>query len=112
MVGPGEVDADLEPEIKEECGGKYGDVNKVVIFEIPGAPAHQAVRIFVEFGRVEAAIKGNTYEIASPFLGAIHFETLFFVLALIDLNGRFFGGREVQASFYDVDKFSKYQLSD
>ena len=59
MVGPGEVDADLEPEIKEECSGKYGDVNKVVIFEIPGAPAHEAVRIFVEFGRVEAAIKGN-----------------------------------------------------
>ena len=69
MVGPGEVDADLEPEIKEECAGKYGDVNKVVIFEIPGAPEHEAVRIFVEFGRVEAAIKGMI-EIES-----LHFES-------------------------------------
>ena len=24
MVGPGEVDAELEPEVKEECEGKYG----------------------------------------------------------------------------------------
>lgn len=33
MVGPGEVDADLEGETKEECQ-KYGEVNKVVIFEV------------------------------------------------------------------------------
>ena len=30
MVGPGEVDDDLEPETAEECG-KYGKVAKVVI---------------------------------------------------------------------------------
>ncbi len=59
MVGPGEVDDDLEPEIKEECHGKYGDVASVVIFEIPGANPEEAVRIFIEFKRVEAAIKGN-----------------------------------------------------
>ena len=58
MVGPGEVDDELEPEIKEECNTKYGDVNKVVIFEIPGAVPEEAVRIFVEFNRVESAIKG------------------------------------------------------
>ena len=33
MVGPGEVDDDLEPETAEECG-KYGKVAKVVIFEV------------------------------------------------------------------------------
>jgi hypothetical protein len=37
------------------------------------------------------------------------FET---ISAVVDLNGRFFGGREVQARFYDVFKFSKYQLND
>lgn len=58
MVGPGEVDADLEPEIKDECNTKYGDVHKVVIFEIPNATPEEAVRIFVEFKRVESAIKG------------------------------------------------------
>lgn len=89
MVGPGEVDDDLEPEIKEECHTKYGDVQSVVIFEIPNVAAEDAVRIFVEFKRVESAIK-----------------------AVVDLNGRFFGGREVRASFYDVERFKSYNLND
>ena len=29
MVGPGEVDEELEPEIKEECEGKYGEIASV-----------------------------------------------------------------------------------
>lgn len=60
MVGPGEVDEDLEPETKEECT-KYGDVVKCVIFEIPGGnvPEEESVRIFVEFRRLESAIKGK-----------------------------------------------------
>ena len=33
MVGPGEVDDDLEPETAEECS-KYGKVVKCVIFEV------------------------------------------------------------------------------
>ena len=33
MVGPGDVDDDLEGETKEECQ-KYGEVNKVIIFEV------------------------------------------------------------------------------
>ena len=59
MVGPGEVDDDLEPEVKEECNGKYGDVSKVVIFEMPNVAPEEAVRIFIEFKRVESAIKGD-----------------------------------------------------
>ena len=60
MVGPGEVDEDLEPETAEECS-KYGDVVKVVIFEMPKGPQasiDDAVRIFVQFKRMESAIKG------------------------------------------------------
>ena len=59
MVGPGEVDDDLEPEVKEECNGKYGDVSSVVIFELPNTVPEEAVRIFIEFKRVESAIKGR-----------------------------------------------------
>jgi len=33
MVGPGEVDDDLQPEVVEECN-KYGDVGKVIIYEV------------------------------------------------------------------------------
>nr|SVE74384.1 EOG090X0BIL [Daphnia barbata] len=89
MVGPGEVDSDLEPEVREECQTKYGDVNKVVIFEVPNAEEEEAVRIFVEFKRMEAAIK-----------------------AVIDLNGRFFAGRQVKAGFYDVERFLNMDFND
>jgi hypothetical protein len=45
-------------ETKEECQ-KYGDVEKCLIYEIPDAPEDEAVRIFVEFKRVESAVKGT-----------------------------------------------------
>ncbi|XP_036166133.1 splicing factor 45-like [Myotis myotis] len=86
VVGAGEADEDLEVETKEECE-KYGKVGKCVIFEIPGAPDDEAVRIFLEFERVESAIK-----------------------AVLDLNGRYFGGRVVKACFYNLDKFRVLDL--
>lgn len=87
MVGPGEVDDDLQPETAEECA-KYGEVAKVIIYEIPeGVAEDEAVRIFVEFQRVESAIK-----------------------AVVDLNGRYFGGRTVKATFYNLDRFRRYDL--
>jgi len=90
MVGPGEVDGDLEPEVKEECNVKYGDVISVIVNELPNPSCpEEAVRIFIEFKRVESAIK-----------------------AVIDLNGRFFGGREVNARFFDQDKFENFILTD
>ena len=60
MVGRGEVDDDLEPETKEECS-KYGEVIKCIIFELTGdnIADEDAVRIFIEFKRVELAIKGK-----------------------------------------------------
>ncbi|XP_022901889.2 splicing factor 45 [Onthophagus taurus] len=87
MVGPGEVDDDLEPEVKDECNQKYGDVGSVIIHEINTSNPEEGVRIFVEFKRIESAIK-----------------------AVVDLNGRFFGGRQVKASFYDTEKFDNLQL--
>ncbi len=88
MVGPGEVDDDLQPEVVEECS-KYGDVRQCLIYEIPhGAPDDEAVRIFVQFAKVDSAIK-----------------------AIIDLNGRYFGGRTVTGSFYSEDKFEKFDLA-
>ncbi|CAD6222246.1 GSCOCG00000856001-RA-CDS [Cotesia congregata] len=89
MVGPGEVDADLEPEVKDECNTKYGDVGRVLIHEVMDVPPEEAVRIFVEFKRIESAIK-----------------------AVVDLNGRFFGGRQVKAGFYSSEKLDNLQLMD
>ncbi|KAH7838480.1 hypothetical protein Vadar_027069 [Vaccinium darrowii] len=89
MVGPGEVDDELEDEVGSECA-KYGIVTRVLIFEItePNFPSNEAVRIFVQFERAEETTK-----------------------AVVDLEGRFFGGRVVKATFYDEDKFNKNELA-
>lgn len=89
MVGPGEVDDELEDEVGSECA-KYGTVTRVLIFEITEVnfPVDEAVRIFVQFERPEETTK-----------------------ALIDLDGRYFGGRVVRASFYDEEKFNKNELA-
>jgi len=49
----------------------------------------EAIRIFIEFERIPSAVR-----------------------AMIDLNGRFFGGRKVKASYYDEDKFKMFQLGE
>ncbi|WOL18560.1 DNA-damage-repair/toleration protein [Canna indica] len=89
MVGPGEVDDELEDEVASECA-KYGTVTRVLIFEItePNFPSEEAVRIFVQFERSEEATK-----------------------ALVDLDGRFFGGRVVHATFYDEERFGNNELA-
>uniref|UniRef100_U5EYX1 Splicing factor 45 n=1 Tax=Corethrella appendiculata TaxID=1370023 RepID=U5EYX1_9DIPT len=89
MVGPGDVDDELEPEVKDECNTKYGEVISVIIHELQNVVPEEAVRIFVEFRRIESAIK-----------------------AVVDLNGRFFGGRQVKAGFFDQEKFLNLQLLD
>ena len=55
-------------QVGNECS-KYGNVQRVVIFEITeeNFPPELAVRIFIEFDRIESATK-----------------------ALVDLEGRFF----------------------
>ncbi|CAM8929995.1 hypothetical protein QQ045_021960 [Rhodiola kirilowii] len=89
MVGPGEVDDDLEDEVASECA-KYGTVTRVLIFEVvdPNFPADEAVRIFIQFERSEETTK-----------------------AFVDLDGRFFGGRVVHAAFYSEERFSKNELA-
>ncbi|KAH9610343.1 hypothetical protein KSS87_022705 [Heliosperma pusillum] len=89
MVGPGEVDDELEDEVASECA-KYGTVTRVLIFEItePDFPSIEAVRIFIQFERPEETTK-----------------------AYVDLDGRFFGGRVVRAAFYDEDRFNKNELA-
>lgn len=89
QVGPGEVDDELEDEVASECS-KYGVVTRVLIFEITETnfPHDEAVRIFVQFERPEETTK-----------------------AFVDLDGRFFGGRVVKASFYDEERFGRTELA-
>ncbi|KAI8605830.1 hypothetical protein EDD21DRAFT_362662 [Dissophora ornata] len=89
MVGPGEVDNSLQEETAVECG-KYGSVVRCLIFEVQNGkvPPEEAVRIFVKFETITSAEK-----------------------ALQDLDGRFFGGRQVCGRFFDERRFDLLQLA-
>jgi splicing factor 45 len=67
MISVIQVDDDLEGETREECS-KYGEVIQVIIYEIPhGVVPEEAVRIFVQFNRIESAIKGTSALSCSTF---------------------------------------------
>ena len=51
MVGPEDLDEELESEVTDECG-KYGNVNRVIIYQERQGEEEDAeiiVKIFVEF---------------------------------------------------------------
>lgn len=78
LVGPEEVDDELHDEIEEECS-KFGKVMQVAV-----ATVNQIVRAFVVFEDTKYARE-----------------------AAKELNGRYFGGRTVQARLYDLNKFQE-----
>eukprot|EP01100_Stratorugosa_tubuloviscum_P013503 TRINITY_DN678_c1_g1_i3.p1 TRINITY_DN678_c1_g1~~TRINITY_DN678_c1_g1_i3.p1 ORF type:complete len:102 (+),score=38.77 TRINITY_DN678_c1_g1_i3:399-704(+) len=85
MVGPGEVDEDLESETASECE-KYGRVIRCIVKEVlhPDVPEEEVVRIFVKFEQIDAATK-----------------------AINGLNGRYFGGRIIRAYYFIESEFNK-----
>lgn len=114
MVGPGEIDDELEDEVKSECSEKYGPVKKCVVYELTGKPAsEESVRIFVQFMIPEDAAKGKTIsERCSPALPALEYVLVTNAFAaLAGLHGRFFGGRQVKAAYYDESKFGQMDLT-
>lgn len=53
MVGPEDLDEELESEVTEECG-KFGGVNRVIIYQERQGEEEDAeiiVKIFVEFSK-------------------------------------------------------------
>ncbi|XP_059369591.1 poly(U)-binding-splicing factor PUF60-B isoform X2 [Carassius carassius] len=90
MVGPEDIDDDLEGEVMEECG-KYGAVNRVIIYQERQGEDDDAeiiVKIFVEFSDADEMNK-----------------------AIQALNNRWFAGRKVVAEFYDQERFNNSDLS-
>uniref|UniRef100_A0A669B777 Poly(U) binding splicing factor 60 n=3 Tax=Oreochromis TaxID=8139 RepID=A0A669B777_ORENI len=90
MVGPDDIDDDLEGEVTEECG-KFGQVKRVIIYQERQGEEDDAeviVKIFVEFS--EAAEMNR---------------------AIQALNHRWFGGRKVVAEVYDQERFDNGDLS-
>ncbi|XP_051572662.1 poly(U)-binding-splicing factor PUF60-B-like isoform X3 [Myxocyprinus asiaticus] len=90
MVGPEDIDDDLEGEVMEECG-KYGAVNRVIIYQERQGEDDDSeiiVKIFVEFSDAEEMNK-----------------------AIQALNNRWFAGRKVVAELYDQARFNNSDLS-
>jgi len=90
MVGPEDIDDDLEGEVTEECG-KFGNVNRVIIYQEKQGEEDDAeviVKIFVEFSEAAEMTK-----------------------AIQSLNNRWFGGRKVAAEVYDQERFENSDLS-
>ena len=90
MVGPEDVDEELQEEIEEECG-KYGEVEKVIIYQERQGEEEDApiiVKIFVEFKQSASAKRAKEA-----------------------LHNRFFGGRVVVAQIYDQELFENQDLS-
>ncbi|XP_052101830.1 poly(U)-binding-splicing factor PUF60-like isoform X1 [Mytilus californianus] len=90
MVGPEDLDDELESEVTEECG-KFGNVNRVIIYQEKQGEEEDAeviVKIFVEFTKQIEVERGCS-----------------------SLNGRYFGGRIVTAEKYDQDLFEAKDLS-
>ncbi|XP_029107962.1 poly(U)-binding-splicing factor PUF60-like isoform X2 [Scleropages formosus] len=90
MVGPEDIDDDLEGEVTEECG-KFGAVNRVIIYQEKQGEEEDAeviVKIFVEFSTASEMNK-----------------------AIQALNNRWFAGRKVVAEVYDQERFDNSDLS-
>lgn len=90
MVGPDDIDDDLEGEVTEECG-KFGRVKRVIIYQERQGEEDDAdviVKIFVEFSEVAEMNR-----------------------AIQALNHRWFGGRKVAAEVYDQGRFDSSDLS-
>ena len=61
MVGPEDLDDELEAEVTDECG-KYGNVNRVIIYQEKQSEEDDAeiiVKIFVEFSDQTGKILSN-----------------------------------------------------
>jgi len=90
MVGPEDVDEDLQAEIEEECN-KYGKVENVIIYQerqSEDVDAEIHVKIFVEFVLADQVKKAKNA-----------------------LDGRFFGGRTVTAFVYDQELYDQQDFS-
>lgn len=90
MVGIEDLDDELESEVTDECG-KYGIVNRVIIYQERQSEDDDAdiiVKIFVEFSSPHESAKARD-----------------------SLNGRYFGGRIVKAELYDQTLYEANDLS-
>jgi hypothetical protein len=82
LVAKGEVDEELQEEVTIECGN-FGKVSRVEIKEL-----EDHVRVFVVFEEPDSAAKAQKA-----------------------LHGRFFGGNQVEATFFELNKLESGEFA-
>ncbi|CCJ28228.1 unnamed protein product [Pneumocystis jirovecii] len=81
------LDDDLSQEIGDECNKSYGKVERCFVYKnINSSLTSDIVRVFVLFTDAISALR-----------------------AVNALDGRLFGGKEINVRFYDIDKFENGQ---
>lgn len=89
MIDASEVDSELEEELMSECN-KYGSVEKLTIYQEKQSEhdGDIVVKIFVLFHTLESS--AAAYKV---------------------MDGRFFGGRQIQAEYFDESKYLRGEYS-
>ncbi len=126
MVTAEDLDEELEDEVTSECS-KYGTVERVIIYqERQGVEddADTIVKIFVVFsstaGKYLLSIRGQFIYIRIGYLSPRDCPTWMLCFschttegeaAISALDGRWFGGRLLNAELYDQEKYDTNDLS-
>ena len=87
LVAAADVDAGLGREVKAECE-KWGPVDAVEVDVAPDQPEDEAVRLFLRFDTKKSA-----------------------AMAFLDMEGRYFAGRRISATFYQEARFERKDLA-
>ncbi|RUS25300.1 hypothetical protein BC938DRAFT_472357 [Jimgerdemannia flammicorona] len=114
MVGPGDVDELLQEETADECS-KYG---KVELFLYYPLYSHSVPLLSVQNHILSAQLL-QYLQVSNGMLPDSESVRIFVKFeseasagrAIADLNGRFFGGRVVNARFFPEDRFEKLNLA-
>lgn len=99
MATPEDVDEELKEEISEECG-KYGQVQKVVIWNVDSV-----VDVLVQFDSM--ACEFETWRSTLPCFRRTNLPFLFAaaIKCRTALENRWFAGRKIKATLFDRTKF-------
>lgn len=91
MITAEDLDDEFEGEIQEECEESYGKVNNVIVYQEKQSEEEDAetiVKVFIAF---------ETHDAAN--------------LAKAKLHGRWFGGKQIQAHYYNMGYYEVNDLS-
>ena len=120
MITQEELDDDFEEEVKEECESKYGPVKEVLVYMEKQSEEDDAeiiIKVFVEFSLSETAkvyfgqLEVKKFEKKNRKKFFENFLPPPLIIAKNQLHGRWFGGKQITAHFYNMGFYEADDLS-